>query len=315
VSAPGIDIDTEALVAEPGALVGDVHHPVLEIRGLVVSFGGFKAIDGVDFTVNKGEVRFIIGPNGAGKTTLIDVITGLTKASEGTVEFFGDDITGMKEHKVVHKGIGRSFQTPTVFEHLTVVENLDLAASFRMSMIRLMRRRRGVSDIVASTLRRIGMPDKGESLAGTLSHGQKQWLEIGMLLVQEPKLLLLDEPVAGMSNTERTQTGELLLDLAGDHTVVVVEHDMAFLRKFASVVTVMHEGKILSEGSVHEVQSDERVREVYLGRSRDERSGAVVTDDAAAFTPAAPLPAPLPARAAPVEPAETSEPTTGETAP
>jgi urea transport system ATP-binding protein len=215
----------------------------------------------------------------------------------------------MKEHKVVHKGIGRSFQTPTVFEHLTVVENLDLAASFRMSMLRLMRRRRGVSDIVATTLERIGMPDKGEALAGTLSHGQKQWLEIGMLLVQEPKLLLLDEPVAGMSNTERTQTGELLLDLAGDHTVVVVEHDMAFLRRFASVVTVMHEGKILSEGSVDEVQSDERVREVYLGRSRDERSGAVVTD---ASTPASPTPAGAPAPTATLEP---DDPTTGETAP
>jgi urea transport system ATP-binding protein len=302
MSTPGLDIDTEELVADPGALLGDVHHPILEIRGLVVSFGGFKAINGVDFTVNRGEVRFIIGPNGAGKTTLIDVITGLTRSTEGTVEFFGQDITGMKEHKVVHKGIGRSFQTPTVFEHLSVIENLDLAASFRMGMLRLMRRRRGVSDIVATTLERIGMPDKGDALAGTLSHGQKQWLEIGMLLVQEPKLLLLDEPVAGMSNTERTQTGELLLDLAGDHTVVVVEHDMAFLRKFASVVTVMHEGKILSEGSVDEVQSDERVREVYLGRSRDERSGAVVAPTA-------------PADAAPTEPAEPDVPTTGETAP
>jgi urea transport system ATP-binding protein len=302
MSSPGLDIDTEVLVAEPGALVGDVHHPVLEIRGLVVSFGGFKAINGVDFTVNRGEVRFIIGPNGAGKTTLIDVITGLTKATEGTVEFFGEDITGMKEHKVVHKGIGRSFQTPTVFEHLSVIENLDLAASFRLGMLRLMRRRRGVSDIVAATLERIGMPDKGEAQAGTLSHGQKQWLEIGMLLVQEPKLLLLDEPVAGMSNTERTQTGELLLDLAGDHTVVVVEHDMAFLRKFASVVTVMHEGKILSEGGVDEVQSDERVREVYLGRSRDERSGAVVAPTA-------------PAESQPAAPGDPDIPTTGETAP
>jgi urea transport system ATP-binding protein len=162
-----------------------------------------------------------------------------------------------------------------VFEHLTVVENLDLSASFRMGMLRMMRRRRGVSEPVQRTLERIGLTDKAESLAGSLSHGQKQWLEIGMLLVQEPKLLLLDEPVAGMSTSERIATGELLLDLAGDHTVVVVEHDMAFLRRFASVVTVMHEGKILSEGTVQEVQSDERVREVYLGRSRDERSGAV----------------------------------------
>jgi urea transport system ATP-binding protein len=265
---------TEEMVDAP-ELTGDTRHPVLEVRGLVVDFDGFKAIDGVDFTVNKGEVRFIIGPNGAGKTTLIDVVTGLTKAAEGTVTFDGQDITRTKEYKVVRLGIGRSFQTPTVFEHLTVVENLDLSASFRMSMVRLMRRRRGVSETVSRTLGRIGLSDKAESLAGSLSHGQKQWLEIGMLLVQEPKLLLLDEPVAGMSTSERIATGELLLDLAGDHTVVVVEHDMAFLRRFASVVTVMHEGKILSEGSVQEVQSDERVREVYLGRSRDERSGAV----------------------------------------
>ncbi len=148
-----------------------------------------------------------------------------------------------------------------------------------MPMVRLMRRRRGISEPVARTLERVGLTATAETLAGTLSHGQKQWLEIGMLLVQEPKLLLLDEPVAGMSTQERIATGELLLDLAGDHTVVVVEHDMAFLRRFASVVTVMHEGKILSEGSVQEVQSDERVREVYLGRSRDERSGAVRVDE------------------------------------
>jgi urea transport system ATP-binding protein len=271
MSVPDLELDPEAAQK----LLGDVHHPILEVRGLVVDFDGFKAIDGVDFTVNKGEVRFIIGPNGAGKTTLIDVITGLTKASEGTVSFFQQDITRTKEYKVVRLGIGRSFQTPTVFEHLTVVENLDLSASFRMGMLRLMRRRRGVSEPVQRTLERIGLVNKAESLAGSLSHGQKQWLEIGMLLVQEPKLLLLDEPVAGMSTSERIATGELLLDLAGDHTVVVVEHDMAFLRRFASVVTVMHEGKILSEGTVQEVQSDDRVREVYLGRSRDERSGAV----------------------------------------
>jgi urea transport system ATP-binding protein len=271
VSIPDLELDAE----QSRKLLGDVHHPILEVRGLVVDFDGFKAIDGVDFTVNKGEVRFIIGPNGAGKTTLIDVITGLTRSTEGTVSFFQQDITRMKEHKVVRLGIGRSFQTPTVFEQLTVIENLDLAGAFRKGMFALMRRRRGVTEPVQRTLERIGLAAKGDEKAGSLSHGQKQWLEIGMLLVQEPKLLLLDEPVAGMSTSERIATGELLLDLAGDHTVVVVEHDMAFLRRFASVVTVMHEGKILSEGTVQEVQSDKRVREVYLGRSRDERSGAV----------------------------------------
>jgi urea transport system ATP-binding protein len=272
--------ELDTLIDDVPELTGDVANPVLEVRQLVVDFDGFKAINGVDFTVNRGEVRFIIGPNGAGKTTLIDVVTGLTKAASGSVRFDGADITGMKEFKVVRLGIGRSFQTPTVFEHLTVVENIDLAGSFRMGMLRLMRRRRGISEQVGRTLERVGLTSKASALAGTLSHGQKQWLEIGMLLVQEPKLLLLDEPVAGMSTSERIQTGELLLDLAGDHTVVVVEHDMAFLRRFASVVTVMHEGRILSEGSVEEVQADERVREVYLGRSRDERSGAVVTEPA-----------------------------------
>jgi urea transport system ATP-binding protein len=277
MTASGLGLEPTDEMVDAPELTGDENHPVLLVRDLVVDFDGFKAIDGVDFTVNQGEVRFIIGPNGAGKTTLIDVVTGLTKAASGTVTFDGQDITRTKEYKVVRLGIGRSFQTPTVFEHLTVVENLDLAASFRMPMVRLMRRRRGISEPVARTLERVGLTAKAETLAGTLSHGQKQWLEIGMLLVQEPKLLLLDEPVAGMSTPERIATGELLLDLAGDHTVVVVEHDMAFLRRFASVVTVMHEGKILSEGSVQEVQSDERVREVYLGRSRDERSGAVGT--------------------------------------
>jgi urea transport system ATP-binding protein len=275
MTASGLGLEPTDEMIDAPELTGDENHPVLQVRDLVVDFDGFKAIDGVDFTVNQGEVRFIIGPNGAGKTTLIDVVTGLTKAASGSVTFDGQDITRTKEHKVVRLGIGRSFQTPTVFEHLTVVENLDLAASFRMPMVRLMRRRRGISEPVARTLERVGLTAKAETLAGTLSHGQKQWLEIGMLLVQEPKLLLLDEPVAGMSTPERIATGELLLDLAGDHTVVVVEHDMAFLRRFASVVTVMHEGRILSEGSVQEVQSDERVREVYLGRSRDERSGAM----------------------------------------
>jgi urea transport system ATP-binding protein len=248
--------------------------PVLEVRGLSVEFDGFKALDGVDLVVEPGELRFLIGPNGAGKTTLIDCVTGLTRPSAGEVLFEGEVLGSRREHTRVRMGIGRSFQTPTVFDSLTVLDNLDLADSFRRHLPSLFLRRRGVSDGVARTLERICLSDVADRPAGALSHGQKQWLEIGMLIVQQPRLLLLDEPVAGMSPEERLATGALLQELAVDHTVVVVEHDMAFLRRFASKVTVLHEGRVLSEGTVEQVQADPVVREVYLGRSRDERSGA-----------------------------------------
>ena len=247
---------------------------MLEVRGLSVAFDGFRALDGVDLTVEAGELRFLIGPNGAGKTTLIDCITGLTTPSAGEVRFEGLLLDSRKEHTRVRMGIGRSFQTPTVFESLTVLDNLDLAESFRRRLPALFLRRRGISEGVAQTLERICLTAQADRPAGTLSHGQKQWLEIGMLLVQRPRLLLLDEPVAGMSPEERLQTGALLEQLAADHTVVVIEHDMAFLRRFAHRVTVLHEGRVVSEGTVEEVQADPVVREVYLGRSRDERSGA-----------------------------------------
>jgi urea transport system ATP-binding protein len=250
---------------------------VLEVQGVSVEFDGFRALDDVDFTVQEGELRFLIGPNGAGKTTLLDCITGLTRPTAGDVCFDGSALGRMPEHRRVRLGIGRSFQTPTVFDTLSTVDNLDLAASFRRRLPSLFLRRRGVSDQVATTLERIGLTGAANRAAGALSHGQKQWLEIGMLLVQEPRLLLLDEPVAGMSPQERLETGALLRELAGDHTVVVVEHDMAFLRRFAKRVTVLHEGRVLSEGSVEEVQADPIVREVYLGRSRDARAGAVGT--------------------------------------
>ncbi len=249
--------------------------PVLEVRGLSVEFDGFKALDGVNLTVEAGELRFLIGPNGAGKTTLIDCITGLTTPSAGDVMFEGQALGRLREHVRVRMGIGRSFQTPTVFESLTVLDNLDLADSFRRRLPALFLRRRGVSDAVARTLQRIRLDHVADRPAGALSHGQKQWLEIGMLLVQGPRLLLLDEPVAGMSPEERLETGALLQELAADHTVIVIEHDMAFLRRFAHFVTVLHEGRVLSEGTVEEVQADPIVREVYLGRSRDARSGAV----------------------------------------
>ena len=249
---------------------------LLEVRDLEVVFDGFRAIDKLDFTVAEGEVRFLIGPNGAGKTTVIDVVTGLTKPTAGTVTFAGQSVLGLPEHKIVRMGVGRTFQTASVFEQLTVVENLDLAANFRRPLRALLRRRRGVSDAVGAALETVGLADQAESLAEVLSHGQKQWLEIGMLLVQDPHLLLLDEPVAGMSKDERTRTGELRHEIARTRTVVVVEHDMEFLRRFANCVTVMHEGQVLCEGTVAEVQADPRVQEVYLGRSRDKRNTAEV---------------------------------------
>jgi urea transport system ATP-binding protein len=240
---------------------------LLRVRGLVVSFDGFRAIDGLDLTVRQGELRFLIGPNGAGKTTLIDVITGLTRPVAGQVSFAGTDLLGRKEHQIVRLGIGRTFQTATVFEELSVLGNLDLAASFRMPLRSLVRPRHRVSGLVSGALETTGLAEVAERSAGALSHGQRQWLEIGMLLVQQPRLLLLDEPVAGMSKSERERTGDLLRRVAKDHTVLVIEHDMDFLRRYASRVTVLHQGKVLREGTVEEVQSDPTVREVYLGRS------------------------------------------------
>jgi len=250
--------------------------PLLEIRGLDVVFDGFRAIDGLDLDVAEGEVRFLIGPNGAGKTTLVDVVTGLTRPTAGTVTFAGQPLLGRPEHKIVRMGVGRTFQTASVFEQLTVLENLDLAATFRQPLGKLLRRRKGVAGTVAAALETVGLAARAELRAEVLSHGQKQWLEIGMLLVQDPRLLLLDEPVAGMSKVERTRTGELLHEIARTRTVVVVEHDMEFLRRFANRVTVMHEGQVLCEGTVADVQADARVQEVYLGRSRDKRSTAEV---------------------------------------
>jgi urea transport system ATP-binding protein len=243
---------------------------ILEVRDLVVDFDGFHAVDRLDLTVDEGELRFLIGPNGAGKTTLIDAVTGLTKA-KGSVRFDGGELLGRREHEIVRAGVGRTFQTPTVFEQLTVLENLDLAASFRLPLRRLARRRRGVDERVVDALETVGLGAKAPLLAGVLSHGQKQWLEIGMLLVQEPRILLLDEPVAGMSKEERTQTGALLQSIARTRTLIVVEHDMDFLRRFASTVTVMNEGRILCEGSVADVQANPVVQEVYLGRAHDRR--------------------------------------------
>jgi urea transport system ATP-binding protein len=242
---------------------------LLKIRGLEVDFDGFKAVDGVDVDVKVGEVHFLIGPNGAGKTTVIDCVTGMTKPTGGSILFDDTELRGRKEHEIVKLGVGRTFQTASVFEALTVEENLDLAASFRMSTFKLLRRRRGTSDTVRDALEATGLDEVRGNLAGTLSHGQKQWLEIGMLLCQDPKLLLLDEPVAGMSPEERTRTGELIRLVAESCTVLCVEHDMDFLRRFADRVTVMDEGKIITaNATVAEVQADERVQEIYIGKGR-----------------------------------------------
>ncbi|NAS23084.1 urea ABC transporter ATP-binding protein UrtD [Herbidospora sp. NEAU-GS84] len=250
---------------------------LLEVRDVSVVFDGFRALDGVNFTVDNGELRFLIGPNGAGKTTLIDIITGLTKPTTGTVRFDGAVVNGKREHQRVRLGIGRTFQTSVVFEELTVLENLDLAASFRKPLVSLLTRRRGVTEKVAQALETTQLTDLASRKAGVLSHGQRQWLEIGMLIAQGPRLLLLDEPVAGMSSEERVRTGDLLTEIAKDHTVIVIEHDMDFLRRYASTVTVLHEGKLLIEGSVDEVRADPRVQEVYLGRAREEAAHDVVS--------------------------------------
>jgi urea transport system ATP-binding protein len=242
----------------------------LKVRGLRVVFDGFAAVDGVDLTVDRGDIRFLIGPNGAGKTTIVDAVTGLVPAT-GSVEFGEQQLLGRKVHRIARMGIGRTFQTATVFEELTVLQNLDIAAGAGRGPLTMLRRRHGVPEQVAEVLATIRLAKLAGRPAGTLAHGQKQWLEIGMLLVQDVKLLLLDEPVAGMSHAERDATGELLGVLAAERTVVVVEHDMDFMRSFARSVSVLHAGKVLSEGSVAQVRADPRVQEVYLGRAAGER--------------------------------------------
>jgi len=248
---------------------------LLRIGDLVVAFDAFHAVDGLDLVLHEQEVRFVIGPNGAGKTTLVDAITNLVEPTSGSIVFAGEELAGRKEHAIVRAGIGRTFQTPSVFEELSVLENVDIAASFRLPFRSLLRRRKGMSDEVAQALESVELAELGDDPAGSLSHGQKQWLEVAMVLVQRPRLLLLDEPVAGMTEKERLRTGELVTRIAQEGmTVLVVEHDMDFVRRFAHKVTVMHEGKILTEGTVAEVQRNETVREVYLGRPRDARGAA-----------------------------------------
>ena len=252
-----------------GEGVDTTHGPILYLDGITVSFDGFKALNDLSLTIEDGELRCIIGPNGAGKTTMMDVITGKTRPDAGTA-FFGQtiDLTTLTEAEIAHAGIGRKFQKPTVFEHHSVFENLELAMKADKRARKSLHARLARTDVdrIAETLELIQLGDAYERPAGLLSHGEKQWLEIGMLLMQEPRLLLLDEPVAGMTDDETMRTAELCLSLAGRHSVVVVEHDMDFIAKIARTVTVLHEGSVLAEGSMDVVQADPRVIEVYLGR-------------------------------------------------
>jgi urea transport system ATP-binding protein len=245
------------------------HGPILYLDDITVSFDGFKALNKLSLTIERGELRCIIGPNGAGKTTMMDVITGKTRPDGGKA-FFGQtiDLTQRTEAQIAHAGIGRKFQKPTIFESHTVFENLELAMKADKRVRRTLRATLSSEEHgrIAETMREIRLAESSGRPAGLLSHGQKQWLEIGMLLMQEPQLLLLDEPVAGMSDDETERTAELFLTLAGRHSLVVVEHDMAFIAKIARKVTVLHEGSVLAEGTLDAVQADPRVVEVYLGR-------------------------------------------------
>jgi urea transport system ATP-binding protein len=245
------------------------HGPILYLEDITVSFDGFKALNRLSLTIERGELRCIIGPNGAGKTTMMDVITGKTRPDSGSA-FFGQtfDLSRLPETEIARLGIGRKFQKPTVFENHTVFENLELAMKTdkRVKPTLLARLTQQQQDLIARTLKTIRLDGSEQRRAGALSHGQKQWLEIGMLLVQEPQLILLDEPVAGMTDAETARTAELILELEGSHSIVVVEHDMDFVGKIARTVTVLHEGSVLAEGSMERVQTDERVIEVYLGR-------------------------------------------------
>jgi urea transport system ATP-binding protein len=244
----------------------------LEIRDLTVDFDGFKAVQGVDVTFMEGRLHFLIGPNGAGKTTLVDALTGLSPGT-GSAEFRSRDLLTMTSHQIVRLGVGRTFQTASVFEQSSVLQNLDIAAGLHRKPWGLLFPRRRVPERVEEVLETIGLSALAHRPAGILAHGQKQWLEIGMLLVQDAKVMFLDETVAGMSTDERDETGELLRGLTSDRTVVVIEHDMDFMRTYADVVTVMHAGKVLAEGTVSEIQADPRVQEVYLGTVSEVVSG------------------------------------------
>ena len=240
---------------------------ILQVDGLTVSFDGFKAVDDLNFYVEQDELRCVIGPNGAGKTTLLDMICGKTKPSSGTIKFRNLELSNMIEYQITRAGVGRKFQNPSVYEDLTVFENLEISYPKKRNVLGSLffRRTDEIAGRIETQAEQIFLRDQLRTKAGLLSHGQKQWLEIGMLLMQEPELLLLDEPVAGMSPRERELTAELLNKITAGRSLVVIEHDMAFVRMIARKVTVLHQGKLLAEGTMDEVQADERVIETYLG--------------------------------------------------
>ncbi len=240
---------------------------VLAIEDLTVSFDGFKAVDGLNFYLEQNELRVVIGPNGAGKTTLLDLICGRTRASAGSIKFKDQELTRLPEYQRVRLGIGRKFQTPSIYESLSVRENLEISYPRGRSVFGslLFRRDDAVVNRVAEVAALVHLDSRLEDAAELLSHGQKQWLEIGMLLMQDPELLMLDEPVAGMSVSEREQTAALLTRIAANRSVIVIEHDMEFVKRIAHRVTVLHQGKVIAEGTMAHVQADARVIEVYLG--------------------------------------------------
>ncbi len=240
---------------------------ILEVEDLTVSFDGFKAVDGLNFYVDENELRCVIGPNGAGKTTLLDMICGKTHPSAGKIKFKTYELTDMLEYQITRIGVGRKFQNPSTYEDLTVLENLEISYPKKRNVLGSLffKRTEDIEAKIEAVAEEIFLKDQLHTKAGLLSHGQKQWLEVGMLLMQDPQLMLLDEPVAGMSAREREQTAELLKGISRGRSMVVIEHDMAFVRTIAHKVTVLHQGKLLAEGTMDQVQNDERVIEVYLG--------------------------------------------------
>ena len=244
---------------------------ILNLKDVSVSFEGFLALNNLNLTLTKGELRAVIGPNGAGKTTFLDVITGKVKPSKGDVFFKGKSLVGKKEHKIARIGVGRKFQSPRVFENLTVQENLEISVSQYSSTIKLIANKPSENKLkeIKKLMKIVNLSSQSEIKAGSLSHGQKQWLEIAMLLGQKPALMLIDEPVAGLTDEETDLTADLLKSLSGENTVLVIDHDMEFIRRLESNVTVLNQGSVLCEGSMDEIQTDPKVIEVYLGKQED----------------------------------------------
>ena len=244
---------------------------ILNLKDVSVSFEGFLALNNLNLTLTKGELRAVIGPNGAGKTTFLDVITGKVKPTKGDVFFKGKSLVGKKEHKIARIGVGRKFQSPRVFENLTVQENLEISVSQYSSTIKLIANKPSENKLkeIKKLMKIVNLSNQSEIKAGSLSHGQKQWLEIAMLLGQKPALMLIDEPVAGLTDEETDLTADLLKSLSGENTVLVIDHDMEFIRRLESNVTVLNQGSVLCEGSMDEIQTDPKVIEVYLGKQED----------------------------------------------